>query len=354
MNYSYSPKDLIEKFGLKYTFNDVILEPQYSCVESRKDVDISTKLNDTINLKLPILSANMKSVTEAEMAIALAKLGGLPILHRFCTIEENKQMYLKYIQHFTSNDLTTNMISTGYTIPNIGISIGTDNCELDRDKALFDLGATVFCLDVAHADSIYALRMLESLKAQFDNKIFIIAGNVSVYRAVERLVSTGADCVKIGIGSGHVCSTRIVTGHGVPALSAIIDCSLAAKELGKTTIADGGIRTSGDIVKSLAAGASAVMLGYILAGTDEASGTIINGHKEYIGSSIKEGKTPEGVNTLVSRSGPLASVVQGLVGGIQSGCSYSGVYNISELQEVARFIPISNASNVEGLPATLR
>lgn len=354
MKYSYRPSELIEKYGLKYTFDDVILEPQYSEIESRETVDTTISLGNNIQLKIPIISANMKSVTEVDMAIALAKLGGLPILHRFCSIEENKQMYLQVIQHFINNTSNGTSLSTGQVIPNIGVSIGTDRFEIDRAHALFEVGAKIFCLDVAHADSVYALKMLESLRKRFNKEIFIIAGNVSTSRAVERLISAGdADCIKLGQGSGRVCTTRIVTGHGIPALSAIIECSLAAKELGKTTIADGGLKTSGDIIKALAGGSSAVMLGFMLAGTDEASGATINGSKEYIGSSIKEGKTPEGVNTLVSKTGSLEQVIKNITGGIRSGLSYSGAFNINELQEVARFIPVSHASNVEGLPITM-
>ena len=315
------------------TFDDVLLVPGYSNIESRKDVDVSVSLGGELRFNIPIVSANMDTITGFSMARSIAALGGLPILHRSMPIDIN----IVYLKSLLDDGLIC------------GVSVGVD--DFDRASGLYDVGARIFCLDVAHAHSKLVGKCLERMRDSFED-IFIIAGNVATYAGADYLVSKGADAVKVGLGAGSVCTTREKTGFGVPQFTAIMDCA----RINAPIIADGGIRTPGDAVKALAAGATMVMLGGMLAGTDEApGGTRYRGmasteaQEENYGS-VAEWRTDEGIAIDVDRKGPVEGVIKDVIGGIRSGLSYAGARNIKELQRKAQFIEVTKAVVEENKP----
>lgn len=323
------------------TFDDVLLEPQFSDIESRQDVDISTSLG-SINLSVPILSANMDSVTEFKMAIEMHKNGGLGVLHRYTSKEHIKQWLI-------------NCNLAGATaIPSIGVKdedrqIAEFLLQVDKSKSI--------CVDVAHADCLRALEMTKFLvKLGYIN---IMVGNVATAGATDRLVSAGANIIKVGVGPGSVCTTRIVTGHGVPQLQAIEHCAAVARgaERPIAVVADGGIKSSGDIVKALAAGASAVMLGGLLADTYEAPASVLGEYRGMASDRAQKAfkgnvsnNTPEGVSRKVKKIRNVCEVLDELKGGIRSGLSYSGARNIKQLQKNAVFVKITGNVLAESHP----
>ena len=324
------------------TFDDVLLVPTKSEVRSRKDPQLSSQITRKQSLMTPIISANMDTVTEADMAIAMAKMGGLGIVHRFNTIETQVQM-LRQIQ------------SQGASL--ISASIGVNDDFKERAQALVQAGANIITIDIAHGHSVTMMEVMKWLKDKFP-QVEIIAGNVATPDGAFDLIQAGADAIKVGIGPGSMCTTRIITGCGVPQLSAIAMCAEVGLEHGVPIIADGGIRTSGDIVKAFAAGASTVMLGSMLAGTIETPGEIKNGRKEYRGMASKsaqtnwrggvpEGMAAEGESTKVSVKGHVKDVIHELCGGIRSGMSYLNATQLSEIRTKARFIEMSPAGTHE-------
>lgn len=351
MNYCKSAQTLFELCAAKQlalTFDDVLLEPQYSEVESRKNVDLSTNVTPLRKLRIPIIAANMDTVCESKMAIAMGKLGGLGVIHRYMTYESQIE---NVKQVFNAGILTA-------------AAVGVKNGIIEHTKRLVEAGASLIVIDIAHGyhklvgDLLVELKALE-LTSLLDNlPVEFIAGNVAVPQGVEYLASKGADCIKVGVGSGAACSTRKVTGHGVPQLLAIATCSMEAYRYKKTVIADGGIKSSGHIVKALAAGASTVMCGYMFAGTEESPGNLVKDgkFKEYRGMASRDAHkqfygndqdAPEGINTVVPYRGEVEGVVKQLVAGIRSGLSYSGSLNLEELRENASWIQITNSGIVE-------
>lgn len=464
------------------TFDDVLLIPQRSAVASRQDVDVSSSLTPTIRLQTPILSANMDTVTEARMAIAMARAGGIGILHRFMTIEQQVAQVeqVKRVQGFVVENPYT--IQTSATIaaakklmaqheigglvvmderaqlaglitqrdlllapdeqapvhtvmtprpemitghPDItpaqarallhehrleklpivdtqgqlvglitaqdvvkrqqhsqatkdakgrlcvGAAIGVKPSDLKRAERLLAAGADLLVLDIAHGHAEHCLQMIKALRQEFP-EAQVVAGNVATGDGARELAEAGADAVKVGIGPGSICTTRIVTGFGVPQLTAIMDsrAGLQAAGLATPLIADGGIKTSGDLVKALAAGADTVMIGSLFAGCEEAPGApvIRDGQKVKVvrgmaslGAAIGRRQAessndesaespadwdkvvPEGVEAVVPYRGNVAEILYQLVGGLRSGLSYGGARTISELQEKAEFIEISAA-----------
>jgi IMP dehydrogenase len=327
-----------------HSFDDVLLVPKYSDIESRSQVDISSRLGENITLRLPVISSPMDTVTESEMAVAMDKNGGLGIVHRYNTIEEQSR-------------LVYDAYSRG--AENIAAAVGMTGDFFERSVALVDVGANVLCVDVAHGHHSVMKRCLSTLKDKFGDEVHIMAGNVATLEAFDALASLGADSVRVGIGGGSICSTRIVTGHGVPTLQSIIDCAQTTNNNTKI-IADGGIKTTGDMVKALAAGADFVMLGSMLAGTSETPGDVLtrSGGKKYkvyrgmashAAQTSWRGKssTPEGVSTTVPYRGDVDVVIRDIVGGIQSGLSYSGCRSISEFQSRSKFILQSSAGQSE-------
>jgi IMP dehydrogenase len=456
------------------TFDDVLLVPHRSAIHSRKDVSTDTWLVPGIRLSIPIVSANMDTVTETRMAIAMAQLGGIGILHRFMTIEQqadcvqrvkrseslivespititpeqsvefarqrmededvgglmvvdedfrllgivtNRDILLAPVDNITVSQVMTprerlvsaskdetmeearrklfehrieklplvdadgrlaGLITAQDIIkiqehPNatkdkrgrlcVGAAVGVRPEDLERAAGCQAAGVDALVVDIAHGHSDHVLQMVRVLKQRFPN-LPVIAGNVATAQGVTDLAEAGADAVKVGVGSGSICTTRIVTGFGVPQLSAIAECAEAGKALNVPIIADGGIRNSGDMTKSLAAGASTVMLGGLLAGTDESPGaTVIREDRRYkivrgmasLSANIERRKlsngelaieewgevVPEGVEATVPYKGAVADVIVQLVGGLRSGMSYAGARSIEELWETAEFIRIT-------------
>jgi len=463
--------------GEGLTFDDVLLIPQRSGVASRKDVDTSAQLTPKIKLAIPIISANMDTVTEYQTAAAMAQQGGLGIIHRFMSVDQQvgqvikvkrlegliiKNPYtigpnltlaeardlmdrydtsvlvvdrhrrllgiltfrdLRFERDFkktvsqamtkgkklvtgspaidieraeallhrhrieklplvdrqgrlvgliTSKDLIKRIKFPTATKDEqgrlrVGAAIGVKEGFLERAKALIEAEVDVLVVDIAHGHSELAIETVKAVKKRFP-KMEVIAGNVSTAQGVRDLQAVGADAVKVGVGPGSVCTTRIVAGSGYPQLSAVVNCARAAKV---PLIADGGIRYPGDIAKALAAGAQTVMIGNLLAGTEESPGSLITkdgrryklyrgmagvganlSKKDSEGSDVEDQllldeMTPEGVDALVPYRGTVKEVLRQLVGGLRSGMSYSGAHNVKELQQKAQFVRLTPAGITE-------
>lgn len=463
------------------TFDDVLLVPQRSTIRSRKDVSTETWLTPGIRLHIPILSANMDTVTETHMAIAMAQQGGIGILHRFMSIEKQAEdvRRIKRAENIVveeplqiSPDATVSqarqrmaeagvggfvVVDSGQRLigvvtnrdvllaedgqasvaqvmtprarlvvsgPNetmdqarqllyqhrveklplvdaqdhviglitaqdiikiqehpdatkdnrgrlvVGVALGAKLSEdLPRAAACAEAGADVFVVDIAHGHSDHTLEMVRQLKKNFP-AVPVIAGNVATGQGVIDLAQAGADAVKVGIGAGSICITRIVTGFGVPQWSAVAECAEAGQTLGVPIIADGGVRTSGDMVKALAAGASSVMIGSMLAGTDESPGApvvregrrykVVRGMASLTANVdrrvLEQGEVPdedwadvvaEGVEAMVPYRGGVRDILTQLVGGLRSGLSYAGAHTIEELWAKAEFVRITSAGKQE-------
>ena len=331
------------RFKKAVTYDDMLLIPQYSNIESRNEVDLSNDLSAHVTLDLPILSAPMDTVCEGEMAIAMARNGGMGILHRYNSIDEQVR-------------LASEVMSRGESI--FAAAVGITGDYKERAEVLVNNGVNTLCLDVAHGHHILMKNALEYLRARFGKSITIIAGNVCTLQGVNDLADWGADAVRANIGGGSICSTRIVTGHGLPGLQTIFDCARTDRDV--AIIADGGIKTSGDIVKALAAGADFVMCGSLLAGTKESPGDIItmsdgSRMKEYRGMASKDAQmnwrnkssTPEGVASYIPYKGTVDDILLDLEGGLRSGLSYSGARTIQELQSNAEWSQQTSAGTVE-------
>jgi len=467
--------DRFSKEGL--TFDDVLLIPGHSQVMPQ-DVDVSTRLTKNLRLETPVMSAGMDTVTESRMAIAMAREGGIGIIHKNMTIEEQARMVdrvkrsehgiitdpfflspdnkvtdaLSIMEHYhisgvpitegrklvgiltnrdirfetdfdqpirqimTSERLVTAPVGTTMeqamqllrkykieklplvdanynlmgliTIKDIektqkyphaakdkggrlivGAAVGIARNTLERASALRDAGVDVLVVDTAHGHSEGVLQMVALIKKTFPD-LELIAGNVATGEATEALIKAGADAVKVGIGPGSICTTRVVAGIGIPQITAVVDCAAAAKEYGVPIIADGGIKYSGDIVKAIAAGADVVMMGNLFAGTDESPGEEImlqgRRYKVYRGmgsmGAMAEGSSdryfqedaqklvPEGIEGRTPYKGSVSETVFQLIGGLRAGMGYCGAVNIEELQTKTKFIKISNAGLSESHP----
>lgn len=458
------------------TYDDVLLEPQCSEIRSRKDVDTSTSFTRNIRLRIPIVSANMDTVTESGMAIAMARHGGIGIIHRFNSIAEQAEEVrrVKRSESFVIENPYTvtpdqsvatarmlmeehgitglpvvqdrrlagilsrrDIVFAGMSPGNVsdfmtprdrlitapvgitlkeaeellarhkieklplvesdhlrglitvkdiqkrsqfpesskdekgrllvGAAVGVVGDYIERAHGLVDAGADVLVLDIAHGHSMNAIRAVQTIKDAFED-VELVAGNVATAEGTVDLIDAGADAVKVGVGPGSICITRVVTGVGVPQLTAVMDCATAARERGVPIIADGGVRTSGDVVKALAGGASTVMVGNLLAGTGESPGvTIVRNGRRYkashgmasVGASMErrrrekpgwegeeqfEDVVPEGVEGMVPYKGDVSDVLVQLVGGLRSGMSYVGAVTTRQLFERARFVKITGAS----------
>lgn len=318
------------------SYDDVLLAPQYSDIESRSQVDLTSYLDRDLCFATPIIASPMDTVSGAEMAIKLSQLGGVAIIHRYNTIEEQCAI-VKIVKDSGGR---------------VGAAIGTTGDFLQRVNALLFVGVDFVCIDVAHGHHKLVHDTIKIIRAKYPF-LHIMAGNVATAEGFEALQSWGANSIRVGVGGGSICSTRIQTGHGVPNLSAIMECTTVAHKA--TLIADGGIKNAGDIVKALAAGADFVMLGSLLAGTDEAPGDIVAGMKAYRGMASREaqeqwrGKSsaPEGIATTVAYKGPVEPIFNDLVGNIKSGLSYSGATTINGLFNKAQFIRQTSAGQLE-------
>ena len=327
------------------TYNDVLLEPQYSDIRSRTEVNIGSALDGPyayVPLALPIIASPMDTVSEEEMGVAMWQEGGLAVIHRYNTIDRQIEIMDHIIVLCQAN---------------AAAAIGTSGDYLERATALYDVGTRILCVDVAHGHHILMKEALHELRDCFGDSVHIMAGNVATLEGYNDLVDWGADSVRCNIGGGSICSTRVQTGHGVPGLQTIIDC--ARSDRNAPIIADGGIRNSGDIVKALAAGADFVMLGSLLSGTDETPGDIINTRKgkfkAYRGMASKDAQIDwrgrasslEGVATTVRCKGAVEDILAELARGIRSGLSYSGARSIKELQAKAHFVSQTASGQVE-------
>jgi IMP dehydrogenase/GMP reductase len=361
-------------FKLGLSFDDVLLVPQRTRAASRKFVDVSTRLSPGINLRLPIISANTPWCTESAMAIAMAKLGGIGFIHRVNKAKHQADLVRQVKSHlFDADDYPDRSVDRSGRLL-VGAAIGV---KLDVDKRaslLLEAGADLLVLDVAHGHADYAVETLERLKRKFPDVTFV-AGNVATAQGTADLISAGAEVVKVGIGPGGVCTTRVVTGCGVPQITALLNCVDEANKHNIPVIADGGIKTSGDITKALAAGASTVMIGSLLAGVEESAAKTIerNGGKYKMSTgfatmgmelSLKaldgtitreelEQYVPEGVEATFSYAGSLRRVITNLIGGLRSGMSYCGAMSITELQEKAEFMRVTSLGQYEGQPHVL-
>ena len=463
------------------TFDDVLLVPKYSDITSRSQTDLSTKLSRNISINIPFVSANMDTVTESLMASAMARAGGIGIIHRFLTIKEQANEILKVkrsgsvmienpysisadkfiedaldyaqdkeisgilvvdsnskligivterdllfanktskIQDVMTKDvvtaklgvtldeskeilhkhrieklpivddsgfikglITSKDITNNADFPNaskdkkgrplVGAAVGVKGDFLERSESLLEAGVDVLVVDIAHGHSENAISTVRNIKKAFPN-CELIAGNIATAQGAEDLIKAGVDAVKVGVGSGSICITRVITGSGVPQLTAVMDCAKVGKDNGIPIISDGGTRTSGDATKALASGASTVMVGSMLGGTDESPGTVLtkNGKrfKVYrgmaslaasIGRKSKETGSmsldddlndyvAEGVEAMVPHKGTVTDILKQLTGGVRSGLSYCGAHNILQMQENAEFIKMSRAGFAESQP----
>ncbi len=324
------------------TYDDVLLQPQYSEIRSRTEIDIGSDLGRGIKLQLPILSSPMDTVTGGHMASSMYKHGGSGIIHRYNTIEEQVLEVVGAYEH-----------SVNSTSPMLGAAIGVSGDYLERATALLSAGVDFLCVDVAHGHHIMMKEALEKLRSLTPD-FHIMAGNVATLEGVNDLSDWGADSVRCNIGGGSICSTRIQTGHGLPGLQTIFECARTNRDV--AIIADGGIKNSGDIIKALAAGADAVMCGSLFAGTTETPGNIFEAsdgfkYKSYRGMASKEAQMSwrgkyssfEGVATQVPYRGNVGDILEDIERGIRSGFSYSGAGNLKELQWKAKFVRQTSA-----------
>ena len=464
------------------TFDDVLLVPKFSDITSRAQTNLETKLSKNISLNIPLISANMDTVTESSMAIAMARQGGLGIIHRFLTVKEEANEILKvkrsgsvmienpyvigpektveeaisYMQEkgvhgllvtdseskltgiltrrdvmfeSKSNQLVKDVMTkdvitakpgislddaketlrkhsieklplidesglikgliTSKDITNIenypsaskdkkgrplvGAAVGVKGDFMERTEALLESGADIIVVDIAHGHSENAVNTIHHIKKAFPDTE-LIAGNVATAKGTEDLIKAGVNAVKVGVGSGSICITRVVTGSGVPQLTAVMDCAQVGRKHDIPIISDGGIRTSGDVTKALAAGASSVMVGSILGGTDESPGSfmskngkrfkIYRGMASFYASLGRKSKengnvsieddlndyVAEGVEAMVPYKGSVKDILKQLTGGVRSGLSYCGAHTIKQMQENAEFIKISGAGFAESQP----
>jgi IMP dehydrogenase len=463
------------------TFDDVLLVPKYSDITSRSQTDLTTQLSRNISINIPFVSANMDTVTESSMAVVMARAGGIGIIHRFLTIQEQANEVLKVkrsgsvmienpysissdksiqdaldyaedknisgllvvdsnsklIGIVTERDLlfanpnnsindimtkdvvtakigvtleeskeilhkhrieklpivddsgiikgliTSKDITNNANFPNaskdkkgrplVGAAVGVRGDFLERSESLLEAGVDVLVVDIAHGHSENALSTVRNIKKAFPS-CELIAGNIATAQGAEDLIKAGVDAVKVGVGSGSICITRVITGSGVPQLTAVMDCAKIGRDYDIPIISDGGTRTSGDATKALAAGASSVMVGGMFGGTDESPGTVLtkNGKrfKVYrgmaslaasIGRKSKETGSmsldddlndyvAEGVEAMVPYKGTVTDILKQLSGGVRSGLSYCGAHTISQMQENVEFIKMSRAGFTESQP----
>lgn len=365
-----------QQFKRALTFNDVLLRPGYSGFD-RAEINLSTQLSKNITLQTPLVSAPMDTVTEGDLAIALARLGGIGFIHRNLTIEQQA-------------DIVRKVKDAGFLV---GAAVGSSAGYEKRVEALVAAGVDILLVDSAHGYAVKVIDAVKFIKANF--KVDVMAGSVATAEGAKALIEAGADSLRVGMGPGAICSTRIVSGMGVPQLTAVLDTVSVAKPAGVPVIADGGIIYSGDVVKALAAGASAVMMGRMFAATEESPGnvvklkpeevpsrfqSILDGSHEYtfkeyrgMGSvaAMKKGMeiasedefhgksytgdvlVAEGVEGLVPCSGTVKALVDQMIGGVHSGMYYVGAKTIDELHETAQFMQITQASLSESHPHDL-
>lgn len=361
------------KFAKKgLTFDDVLLIPAESHVLPN-EVKLDTKLAPNLQLHIPLISAGMDTVTEGNMAIAMAENGGLGVIHKNLSIEAQVEEVKKAKGKTVDPNLPHPAVDDqGRLLAAAAVGVTSDTFE--RAESLLEAGADAIVIDTAHGHSAGVLRKIKEIREHFPNAT-LIAGNVATGEGTAALFDAGVDVVKVGIGPGSICTTRIVAGVGVPQITAIYDAASVAQKYGKKIIADGGIKYSGDVVKALAAGGNAVMLGSMFSGTTEAPGTIFTNEgkqfKSYRGMgsvgamSQQHGSSdryfqggvneanklvPEGVEALVPYKDDVSNIIYQIDGGLRAGMGYVGAGTIKELIENSQFVQITNAGLRESHP----
>jgi IMP dehydrogenase len=332
------------KIKKSLSYDDVLLVPKYSEILSRSTVDTTVKLGD-FSFNHPIIPANMKTVTGEDMAEFIYHSKGLAILHRFMTLDEQINIIRKIYDKYSD--------ASNY----IAVSVGVKKEDEENISKFLEAGVKIFCIDVAHGDSSQCINMIKHIKSfRISPSPFVIAGNVATGAGAKRLWDSGADAVKVGIGPGSLCSTRVETGNGVAQLSAIEEVYNIRKDNNLTSkyiIADGGIKYAGDVVKSLCF-SDMTMIGNLFSGTNETPGTTlhVNGVacKEYAGSSTHKTTHIEGVSALVPIKGSAAEILDKLLQGLKSGCSYQGCNKVKDLQNDPEFIEITSSGLKESHP----
>ena len=353
-----------------YTFDDLLLVPAKSTVVPA-NVSLQTKLTDKITLNIPIVSAAMDTVTEYEMAIALSKLGGMGFIHKNMPVEAQAEMVSKVKNEIITDEFEdASKDHLGRLL--VGAAVGVGANVLDRVRALVEAGVDAVAVDSAHGHSMGVIDAVKLIRSEFPD-LDIVGGNIVTAQGATDLIYAGANIIKVGVGPGSICTTRVVAGVGVPQLTAVNDVYHVAKQYGVGVIADGGIKLSGDISKALAAGASCVMLGGLLAGSLETPGDVIEVFgkkvKSYVGmgslSAMQRGSSdryfqggvqelkklvPEGIEATVPYKGSISEVIYQMMGGVRSGMGYCGCATINEMHLNAQFVKITGAGLKESHP----
>ncbi|WP_417935117.1 IMP dehydrogenase [Erysipelothrix rhusiopathiae] len=353
-----------------YTFDDLLLVPAKSEVVPAQ-VKLQTRLTDKITLNIPIVSPAMDTVTEDAMAIMLAKLGGMGFVHKNMPVEAQAAM-IKAVKEteVESSFEDANIDPQGRL--RVGAAVGVGESSLERVRALVEAGVDIVAVDSAHGHSQGVIDTVRMIRAEFP-ELDIVGGNIVTAQGATDLIYAGANVIKVGVGPGSICTTRVVAGVGVPQLTAVNDVYSVARQYGVGVIADGGIKLSGDIAKALAAGGSCVMLGGLLAGTEETPGEVMEVFgkkvKGYVGmgslSAMQRGSSdryfqggvselkklvPEGIEATVPFKGSIRDVIYQMLGGLRSGMGYCGCGTIEEMHQKAQFVKITGAGLRESHP----
>jgi len=345
------------------SFDDIMIVPTYSEVKSRSEPITKTRVG-LVTLDLPIISSPMDTITESDMALAMSRAGGMGIIHRFMEPRQQGLMLRRLFDKIEDSTFEDQKLLRN-TFGTIGAAIGVGDAEFERLKIIMDLSGrdrfTTLAIDVANGFSSYMKDMIERVRSSYGDSVNIIAGNIATGEGFDFLAKAGANAIRGGIGGGSICKTRIQTGIGVPTLSTVLDSARWKNSnhiSSPSLIADGGIRYPGDFAKSIAAGADAVMVGRVLAGSDETPGEIVDGYKVYRGMASKEvqsdrrgglkpGTCSEGVSTLIKCAGPVSDTLQEFRGGLVSSMTYLNSRTLEEYRMNAKLIRITTAGMEE-------
>jgi IMP dehydrogenase len=344
------------------TYDDIQLVPAYSEIESRANISLNTQLSKNYDLGIPLIASPMDTVCGAEMAVSMAQLGGVGCIHRFMSIKEQTNE-VEYVVERIDSGIWDTDVWEGISQESVPVmaAIGANGDYWERAQALVNAGVNVLLIDVAHGHHVFVKNAIEQLKSNLPSHVDVIAGNIATIEAAIDLEAWGADALRVGIGGGSLCTTRIKTGFGIPNVSSLEDICNASVTI--PIIACGGIRNSGDIAKALSLGASSVILGSLLAGTKEAPGPVIergNGlFKRYRGAASLETKSAhgqsmrniEGESTIVPFKGATRFVVEGLLDGIRSALSYAGAKNLTKFRP--DYVVVTGAGIAEAKPHLL-
>jgi len=351
------------------TYDDILLVPKYSEVKSRRTINTNTLVSRRYGLLRPFVASCMDTVCEYKMAIKMVELGGVGCIHRFMTVDEQCEQVSKVVEYINNNHMYEHwgvMYDDWHSeikqIP-IMAAIGVNDVDIERAVRLVLSGVNIILIDVAHGHHINVKNMIHKLRETLPTSVDIIAGNISTKESAEDLCEWGADGLRVGIGGGSLCTTRIQTGHGVPNVTSIIDCVEGSSV---PVMADGGIRNSGDIAKALSVGADCVMLGSLLAGTKESPGNIVEKsdgslYKRYRGSASLETKSAhkqstkhvEGESTMIPFKGSVEYILDKLTDGLKSALSYSGSKDIKEFHWKSEVMEITPSGMAESKPHLL-